>query len=326
MAIIRNQISEMIDQQFMNDVDIGLSASNKHLSSRYFYDEIGDEIFVEIMNMPEYYLTDCEMDIFQNQTQEIIDALELTPYAPFQIIELGAGDGTKTKELLRELIHQSFVFEYTPIDISQHALDELEENLKKDLPTLRVLPIRGEYFDSLASFKDTNIPKVVLFLGSNMGNLEDKEATDFLAQLSRSLHTDDKLLLGLDLIKPKEIVEPAYNDSAGITPRFIKNLLHRINNELGANFDVDQFDHELEYTQDEGIARSYLVSKIDQKVFIESLGKEYNFTKGERIHTEISRKYNDEILEKILFPTRFFLQGKLMDSKAYFADYILNRI
>lgn len=311
--------------QFKEDVNKGLSSSPKFLSSRYFYDKIGDKLFVDIMNMPEYYLTDAEHEIFTEKSAEIIKALELNSSEYFELIELGAGDGTKTKELLKELVLGGFKFDYMPIDISQNALDNLEQSLNDEIPEVSVSCKQGDYFRVLDSIKHSNHPKVVLFLGSNMGNLLDKEANEFLYRLGASLNTDDKLLLGVDLIKSEDIVLPAYDDENGITAKFNLNLLHRINKELQANFDLNAFEHQPEYTEEEGIAKSFLVSTTQQKVEIKAIGKTFQFEEGEKIHTEISRKYNSAILEKILLKTDFEITGKLTDSRNYFADFILRK-
>ena len=303
----------------------GLSSTPKFLSSKYFYDDIGDELFVQIMKMPEYYLTRAEHEIFIAQSKLLIGALEVKKGIYFELIELGAGDGTKTKELLKELLQQEFTFDYIPVDISQHALDGLENALKRDFPDLNVKTKQGEYFGILETLKHSAHPKIVLFLGSNIGNLLDANAHRFIYQLGANLNFNDKVVLGIDLIKSEAIVLPAYNDSQGITAKFNLNLLERINRELDADFDCDSFDHQPEYTEKEGIARSFLTSKIKQTVKIKSLDKTFQFEAGEKIHTEISRKYNDEILENILSETDFGIVNKFSDSKNYFADYILNR-
>lgn len=314
-----------MNQQFLKDVDSGLNSNPKYLSSRYFYDEKGDKLFVEIMNMPEYYLTKAEHEILREQSSQIIDSLEVSRDTPFELIELGAGDGTKTKELLNALLKKNYQFDYLPIDISQHALDGLANSLKEELPKLSVNTKQGDYFEVLESISQSEKPKVVLFLGSNLGNMTDPEAQEFLYKLSVNLKKGDKLFLGLDLIKSKEIVLPAYNDPQKITSAFNLNLLDRINRELNAEFDTDSFQHQPEYLEEEGIARSFLVSTKTQVVNIGAINKTIEFKAGERIHTEISRKYNDEILERILLETHFSIQDKLTDSKAYFADYILER-
>ena len=312
-------------EQFKRDVDAGLSAPDKHLPSQYFYDAEGDRIFQEIMAMPEYYVTKAEDEIFNNKTTDIIDALNIKSEEFFEIIELGAGDGKKTKKLLKKLVDQGYDFVYHPVDISANILEHLEEVLKEEIPDLEVQPRQDQYFDALAAFNETNHRKIVLFLGSNIGNLDDALATDFLYQLGCNFRHDDILLLGVDLKKSRDIVLPAYNDANGITARFNLNLLNRINRELGADFSLDNFDHQPEYHEEEGIAYSYLISTTRQTVFIESLDKSFEFAEGEKIHTEISRKYDEDILNSIIAETDFDLDHKIMDSRHYFADYILKR-
>lgn len=312
-------------EQFIKDVDAGLSAPNKYLPSKYFYDEKGDALFVEIMHLPEYYLTRAELDIFENQTADIIKALKLVSNDYFELIELGAGDGLKTKKLLKMLSEKDFQFDYFPIDISQNALDKLEADLKNELPDVSVQKKQGDYFKILASLKEIKNPKVILFLGSNIGNMSDKVATQFIYDLGANLHPGDKLLLGADLIKPASIVLPAYNDSKGITAAFNYNLLNRINNELGADFNVENFRHVPEYDEQAGIAKSYLVSQADQTVFVKAINKSFDFKAGEKIETEVSRKYNDEIISDIISKTDFKLSDKLNDSENNFSLYVLER-
>ncbi|MEO9894406.1 L-histidine N(alpha)-methyltransferase [Aurantibacter sp.] len=314
----------MIDT-FKSDVQEGLDASPKTLPSKYFYNKKGDALFVEIMNLPEYYLTRSELDIFKNKTQDLIDGVDIKLNSYFELIELGAGDGLKTKELLRELDAQNFKFDYFPIDISSNALKLLKKDLNTALPNVSVIPKQGDYFKVLDSLKRSKQPKVILFLGSNIGNMTDEVATQFIYNLGSNLNAGDKLLLGVDLIKAKEIVLPAYNDSNGITAAFNLNLMDRINNELGADFKTANFEHRPEYNEEEGIAKSFIVSTVNQTVTIKNIGKSYEFVAGEKIRTEISRKYNDELIEKIINDTDFTLVTKIMDSKEYFADYILTR-
>ena len=311
--------------QFRKDVDHGLSQPQKQLSSKYFYDQKGDDLFMQIMAMPEYYLTRAEQEIFELQTDKMIKSFDLNKAQPFELIELGAGDGTKTKYLLHALLTDGYQFDYLPVDISSNVLTHLTGSLKEELPELSVKPQHGDYFEILSQIKNDQLPKVVLFLGSNIGNLIDHQAAQFIYDLGANLKPDDKLLIGVDKIKPVEIVLPAYNDKAGITRQFNLNLLHRINVELGGDFVIDNFEHTPEYTQEEGIARSFLRSKVDQIVRVASIGKSYEFYAGEKIHMEISRKYTTEIIQEILNDTDFAIIEVLTDSQNYFSDYILQR-
>ena len=312
-----------MNNTFKKEVLEGLSKSQKTLPSKYFYDQTGDALFVKIMNMPEYYLTRSELDIFTNKTAALIDSFGVQQDTYFELIELGAGDGLKTKALLKELLAKKYNFDYFPIDISSNALNLLEENLQEEIPDLSVKTQAGDYFEVLGSLNKSKHPKVILFLGSNIGNMRDEQAANFLKDLSAVMQKGDKMLLGVDLKKPREIVLPAYNDKQGITAAFNLNILHRINNELGGDFNVEQFKHSPEYDEEEGIAKSYIESTADQTVTIKALDSTFHFAKNEKIHTEISRKYNDAILEKIVQKSKFEVEQKVMDSKAYFADYIL---
>ncbi|WP_026777499.1 L-histidine N(alpha)-methyltransferase [Polaribacter sp. Hel_I_88] len=310
---------------FKKEVQQGLDSTPKKLPSKYFYDKIGDALFVKIMNSPEYYLTRCEFDIFKNKTHELINSFDIQKDSYFELIELGAGDGLKTKELLKVLVNENYNFDYFPIDISSNALSLLKENLKSEIPKLSIKTLQGDYFKVLDTLKTSKNPKIILFLGSNIGNMNDELASKFIYNLGDNLNSGDKLLLGVDLIKSEEIVGPAYNDSQGITAKFNMNLLDRINKELEANFNINQFKHHPEYNEEEGIAKSFIMSTADQSVEIKAIGKKYHFKKGEKIHTEISRKYNDDLIKKIISKTDFSLKTKILDSKAYFADYVLNR-
>ena len=165
-----------------------------------------------------------------------------------------------------------------------------------------------------------------MFLGSNIGNMSDEQAKSFISSLSNNLNKGDKIVLGVDLIKEKEIVLPAYNDAAGITRDFNLNLLERMNRELGANFDLNAFVHDPEYHESEGIAKSFLKSTKKQIVDIKSIDKQFLFEEIERIHTEISRKYNDDILKKIIDQSPLSVQHRFTDHKSWFGDYIINRV
>lgn len=312
-------------EQFEQEVKEGLSQQPKQLSSKYFYDEKGDQLFVQIMHLPEYYLTRSELEIFQTQFRQIVNGFGQTPATYFELIELGAGDGLKTRELLKELLRKDYHFSYVPVDISSHALENLTINLKKEFPDLQVQPQQGEYFEVLESIRTNQHPKVVLFLGSNIGNLPDEKATRFINRLGSNLGAEDRLLLGVDLIKSASVVLPAYNDSEGVTKAFNLNLLDRMNRELGANFDASAFDHAPEYSEEEGVARSFIKSLKDQTVYFSSMDTSFEFNKGEKIHTEISRKYSDEVLTQILKDTDFAITEKFLDRQRYFADYLLVR-
>ena len=311
--------------QFAKDVHYGLSQEQKQLSSKYFYDKTGDELFMQIMSMPEYYLTRAELEIFSQQTDKMINSFGIQKDQFFELIELGAGDGTKTKKLLEVLDKRNYQFDYLPIDISANVLEHLGQMLAQELPNVSVKTQQGDYFETLKELRDSHNPKVVLFLGSNIGNLFDHQAAQFIYALGANLSAGDKLLIGVDRVKPEAVVLPAYNDKTGITRAFNLNLLERINNELGGDFNIAQFEHAPEYDEQEGIARSFLRSKVDQTVTIFDIDQSYAFKQGELIHMEISRKYTTEIMQNIIADTDFVITDVLTDNKNYFSDFILER-
>lgn len=278
----------MINHTFAADVLEGLSSDPKRLSSRWFYDEIGDELFQQIMAMPEYYLTRAEYSILEKGAKELIQFLP----KEFHLVELGAGDGTKTKLLLNELFRSKHTFKYFPIDISENALIGLSASLKNEYPDLNAEGIQAEYFNALKSqILNNNTAKLILFLGSNVGNLNKEQSVAFFNELYDSINPGDFVFTGFDRVKDPNKILLAYNDKSGITAKFNLNLLNRINRELDANFDLNQFYHQPEYNAEMKAAVSFLVSKTDQTVYLKKLDKRVEFKSHERIHTEISRKF-----------------------------------
>lgn len=312
-----------MNEAFLKDVIDGMSRSPKRLPSKYFYDERGSALFVEIMSLPEYYLTDAEDEIFSEKTEDIIKALDPPKDKRFELIELGAGSGSKTLHLTRALLDKGHDFDYKPVDISQKGLDILRTRFDQALPELEINSMKGDYFKILEDLADPESLKYILFLGSTLGNMEDTRAAAFLSRISRTLHNKDKLVLGLDLIKDESIIRPAYDDSRGLTSEFNLNLLKRINRQLGGNFEVESFEHVPKYDAEEGVARSFLRSDKEQIVTLKNTDRSFRIKKGEMIATEISRKYDDSILRDLIRPTGFTIADKITDSRSYFADYIL---
>ncbi|OQD43965.1 L-histidine N(alpha)-methyltransferase [Croceivirga radicis] len=307
---------------FAREVKEGLSAFPKHLSSKYFYDEIGDKLFQQIMALPEYYLTRAEYTIFEQHKSEITASFS-TPNVPFNLYELGAGDGTKTKLLLKELLKQKYQFEYRPIDISANALAQLSTSLTNELPNVSVRPIQGTYFDSLKEMGQTQEKKkVILFLGSNIGNLNHKLAVEFLMNIAHILNKDDLFFMGMDQKKHPRTILNAYSDPSGITAAFNKNVLTRINNELGGNFNLDNFIHWESYNPETGTAKSYLVSKIAQEVTIDILEQSFEFDAWETIHTEISQKYDDAMVYQMAEDAGLRVVNQFKDANSTFKNYL----
>jgi dimethylhistidine N-methyltransferase len=305
---------------FRSDVLEGLNKSPKKLFSKYFYDKTGDKIFQQIMNMPEYYLTHCELDIFKNKTKELADSI-LGNDTPFDLIELGAGDAMKSSFLLKHLVDKGVDFTYMPIDISGNILSVLNEKFRDELPSLKIISLEGDYFDMLD--KATSISKrqkVVLFLGGNIGNMDLEESNHFCRELSRKLNPGDLLLIGFDLKKNPHTILNAYNDAAGITASFNLNLLVRINRELDADFDVSRFQHYQTYDPVSGACKSYLVSLAKQHVHIGSTV--FKFEENELIDMEISQKFSQEDISKLAKDSSFHILNEIKDSKSWFVDSV----
>jgi dimethylhistidine N-methyltransferase len=246
------------------------------------------------MAMPTYYLTDCEYEILETNKEEITELF--TGFGSFDLIELGAGDGKKTKILLKEFSDKNIDFTYVPIDISDNALNQLHNSIEKELPKINVQPFQGTYFEALKEINNRKNRKIIFFLGSNIGNLEHEQAVGFMNKIQKLMRPDDLFFMGFDLKKNPQTILDAYNDQEGITAVFNKNVLARINTEPNANFDLNQFLHWEVYNPETGSAKSYLVSKIQQTVLIKNLELIVNFKQWETIHTEISQKYDDEII------------------------------
>ncbi|MGI9545637.1 MAG: L-histidine N(alpha)-methyltransferase [Flavobacteriaceae bacterium] len=312
-------------KQFEEDVYKGLTDFPKHLSSKYFYDERGDRLFQQIMHMPEYYLTDCEFDILTHHKEQIIQWFEKGS-ADINLIELGAGDGKKTKILLEHMVNRNLQFKYTPIDISQNALHKLERSIEQELPDVEVATRQGTYFEVLQHLSTLNgSKKVILFLGSNIGNLLHADAVEFLGKLQKVMTEDDLLLIGFDQKKNPQTVLNAYNDPAGITEDFNKNILLRINKELSGNFVLENFLHWEVYDPETGTAKSYLVSKKEQTVSIDALGLKVVFKPWETIHTEISQKYDDEIVNWLAGKAGLSVEAVFSTQNQAYKNYIFKK-
>ena len=297
----------------------GLQRTPKQISSKYFYDEHGDRLFQQIMRMPSYYLTDSVYEIFDRQKGAILQHLG---DHPFDLIELGAGDGLKTKVLLRHLLENDISFKYRPVDISSSVLNTLQESLRTELPDLEVAPLHGEYFQVLEGLQQLgdHQKKVIFFLGANIGNLTREESQAFLSQLNNLLAPGDMLLLGVDLKKDPAVILEAYNDAEGITAAFNLNLLHRINRELDGNFKVDQFKHWETYNPLTGETKSYIVSKLQQEVEIGAISSIIHCDAWEAIEVELSQKYSVEEVQQLARVSGFQVVKNFFDSKRYFID------
>lgn len=311
----------MTQDTFKKDIYDGLKSKPKSLPSKYFYDAKGDALFQKIMACEDYYLTNADNEIFSEQTSALAKALH-SGKEPFDVLELGAGDATKSTFLLKEWQNAGAEFTYYPIDISSSMISYLETEMPKRIPNLQVHGLAGEYLEQvLEAHRISKRKKVILFLGSSIGNFELHEAHNFLRKLYEEIEIGDTVLIGFDLKKNPHQILKAYNDSEGITRAFNLNLLDRINKELGANFDTTQFEHFPIYNPLNGACRSFLISEKAQKVLF-SDGTVINFQPYEAIDMELSQKFSIDDIDTIAMRIGFHKQPYFFDSNNYYCNAI----
>jgi L-histidine N-alpha-methyltransferase len=273
--------------EFGGAVAAGLTTKPKHLSCRYFYDREGSRLFAAICELSEYYLTRAETEILQTHARQIAS---LFPH-DVTVVELGSGNAVKTRLLLEALLPGRRV-RYVPIDICRPVLEESAADLLHRFPPLEIVAVAAEYDEGLQHLRnESDRARLILWLGSNIGNFTRSEATSFLRRIRDTMSSADRMLVGVDLRKERAVLEAAYDDAAGVTAAFNRNLLTRINHELDGNFDLSAFQHRAIYNQDLGRIEMYLVSTRVQTVTIRRIGLTVGFTTGETIHTENSYKY-----------------------------------
>ena len=306
-------------REFANEVLVGLSERPKHLSSRFFYDDRGSELFREIMALPEYYLTNCERDIFVAEGGRLAERFA---DHTLEVVDLGAGDGAKTFILLDALRARTASLSYRPIDISEGAMKTVVAAVREQVPAIDVAGIVSEYADGLEylAAKSGDAQRLVLFLGSNIGNFDRPRARAFLRRLWNSLHDGDYVLIGFDLKKDIDILLDAYNDSGGVTAAFNLNLLTRINRELGGHFDTGSFRHFGTYDVFSGAMKSYLVSMAEQDIRIDALRTSFHFRAWEPVHTEYSYKYLRSDVISLAAATGFEIELELTDEDDFFVS------
>ena len=304
-------------QDFKQDILQGLKNTPiKTLPSKYFYDNIGSQYFEKIMALPEYYLTNCEAEILDTQSLEILKNLPLN----LQVVELGSGNGKKVISLIQKGLKNNQVTSYVPIDISKYILNKNQKQLQTIFPQLEINPQWGTYFEVLNKLQKSSqrtSNQLFLFLGSNIGNFKPNLAENFLTKVSTYLNPNSYLLVGFDLKKNPQIILDAYNDSQKITQKFNLNLLTRINRELNGNFDLDQFKHFPTYNPLTGTTASFLVSQKKQTVQID--GQSIHFKNGEVIHSEISQKYSLDEIETLGKRSHLKQICSFLDTKQYYA-------
>jgi L-histidine N-alpha-methyltransferase len=280
-------------QQMVRDVRQGLTKSPKQLSPKYFYDERGSELFEEITQLPEYYLTRAERMLLERCISEIIAAVR-----PCSLVELGAGSATKTRIILDEMRASGCAECYVPVDVSKDFLEATAVQLQSDYSDVQIIPVVSDITEPFA-LPPVASPTLVAFLGSTIGNFPREQAIHLLSHIAGEMGEADRFLLGADLIKDAAIIDKAYNDSRGVTAAFNLNILERLNRELNADFPLGDYEHHAFYSIKHHRVEMHLTAQRAHKVMIPEIG-EISFEKGESIRTELSYKYDRQMLDDIL--------------------------
>ena len=309
MAVSSTEISEIVD---------GLSADQKQISPKYFYDERGSQLFDEITRLPEYYLTNTELGIMRDNIDEIVAMVGKQS----SLIEFGSGSSLKTRVLLE---HLSELAAYVPVDISEEHLRVSADEIRREFPHVDILPVVADFtrqFD-LPTPMVMPIRNVVYFPGSTIGNFEHDMAIELLHVMYHEAGKNGALMIGVDLQKDRQTIENAYNDSAGVTAKFNLNMLQHLNRDYGANFDVDEFTHSASYDADKGRVVIKLVSQADQ-VF-EVADTVFDIADGEAILTEYSHKYTLDGFATMANAVGFNVEKVWTDANQLFSVQFLTR-
>jgi L-histidine Nalpha-methyltransferase len=321
MAILWNEAGEMIARElvtipsFAQEVGEGLSQYPKSLPSKLFYDGPGSALFEEITRLPEYYLTRAELEILEQYDSKIAEAAG----SNVTVVELGAGTASKTSTLLRAVARKQIRTQYFPVDISPSALEEAKRHVKSQCPGVFVRPVVADFAQGFSFLRDIPGRKLILYLGSSIGNFDPDAAIAMLAGVRKELRSGDAFLLGTDLVKDPSILVPAYDDAQGITAQFNKNILRRLNRELGANFNLNAFRHLACWNPFYCRMEMHLQSLGRQLVNLGILQMQIRMAPGERIHTENSYKYTIPGVRAMVETAGFALQQTWFDEQKWFA-------
>lgn len=309
------------DVAMANDVVIGLSAAQKFLPSRWFYDDEGSRLFQKIMALQSYYPSRVEHEILVQRSRDLVSWIASSA-KEVDLIELGCGDGAKTISLCKALHDAGVHLVFHAIDVSAHALAELNARFKHELAGVSVHTLQGDYFQKWPSVYAVR-KQVAMFLGSNIGNLQTTQAIGLLKRIRARLKRGDMLLLGVDLQKDPHTVLAAYDDADGVTAQFNLNLLRRMNRELGMNFDLKAFKHYASYSPIDGTARSFIVSNATQTVRSTYLERDFHFRAGEAIYTEQSQKYTFNSVEQLAASGGFAVCDHVTDTREWYSISVL---
>jgi L-histidine N-alpha-methyltransferase len=306
---------------FLGAVGDGLACRAKRLPCRFLYDRFGSRLFEAICALPEYYPTRTEESILRERAEEIVAAVG----QDVALSEFGSGSSAKTRILIEALLARQERLVYVPIDISVEFLKECAHALLRQYQRLWLKAIGAEYDAAIPHLPRHDGARLILFLGSNIGNMEDGEASAFLARVAAEMQARDRLLVGFDLLKDARVIEAAYNDSTGVTAAFNKNLLTRINRELKGEFDLAAFDHAAPFVVARRRIEMRLVSCRAQRVRVGALGRAFDFAPGEYIHTENSHKYAFASFEQLCHAAGLGVAELWRDRRDWFALALLRK-
>ncbi|MGY5150365.1 MAG: L-histidine N(alpha)-methyltransferase [Candidatus Nitrosopumilus sp. bin_68KS] len=310
-----------IEKTFAEEISFSLNRNGKFISPKFFYDKKGSDLFEKICTLPEYYPTKTEIMILNKLKNELPSYLDQT----FRVVELGSGASIKTRIILDIFSKLCEHVEYFPIDISE-ILAESSEDLLRDYENLHITGIIDTYEGGLEFLKNyDNKKNLILFLGSSFGNFSPNDGHEFLQKINSTMKKGDLFLIGLDLVKDKQILESAYDDSQGVTAEFNLNVLSRINDELDADFNLNNFSHHSLYNETDQRIEMYLKSLVDQSVVISKSNLLLNLDKDELIHTEYSHKYRLSQIQKLLDDVGFEIKHTWLDDKSHFSLTLVSK-
>ncbi|MDH3611411.1 MAG: L-histidine N(alpha)-methyltransferase [Nitrosopumilus sp.] len=313
--------STKIEKTFADEICSSLSGDSKHIHPKFFYDKKGSALFDKICILPEYYPTRTEIKILKNLKSELSEYLD----GSFRLVELGSGSSMKTRLILDIFSKIQNKIEYFPIDISE-ILTESSELLQKDYPNLHITGIIDTYEGGLEFIEKYDDKKnLIIFLGSSFGNFIPNEGKNFLQKINSTMKKEDLFLIGLDLVKDKKILENAYDDSQGITANFNLNVLSRINDELDADFDLNNFEHCAKYNEKDQRVEMYLKSLVNQSVIISKANISLKLKQGELIHTEHSHKYKISQIKDLMEKTGFEIKQNWLDVNKHYALILVSK-
>jgi len=310
---VRNYLEDSYKNELSKDVLAGMTAPQKTIPSKYFYDERGSRLFEKICHLSEYYQTRTEMDILNHCAPSIMESFE-----EGDLVELGSGANWKIRRLLNSVeTSEQADIRYVPVDVSEAALLSASEELLELYNDLKVLGIIADFTKQI-SVISTDRCKRILFLGSTIGNLNEEECHQFLKDISGVMKPDDRCLIGMDMVKDKETLEQAYNDSLGVTSEFNKNVLHVLNRDLKGDFDLSHFDHLAYFNDEQSQVEMHLQANQNVTAEIGTLHLTVELEKGETIHTEICRKFTLEQAEKMYSRAGLEVTNCFSDSRGWF--------